>query len=107
MWRDEHYEPKRDRCRYSTTHEYIISYLTLGFLVVTALSTGWYASTASDAESRQLRAYVSLLSVEFSGVAVGNEPVSYFKIKNFGQTPAYHLRHWAFVAIDHYPLNGS
>jgi hypothetical protein len=70
-------------------------------LLATAIFTGWYAFTASDTETRQLRAYIIVNNARFSrnpagglkyGLIAANgakELLIYYDVINEGNTPAY------------------
>jgi hypothetical protein len=80
------------------------------FTVILGIATWllWRATQAlvKGAEAtakRQLRAYVLLESAKIKHVAVGEKPKATVKIKNFGQTPAYQLTHWAAMEYATFP----
>jgi hypothetical protein len=64
-------------------------------------------STITDTSKRQLRAYVGIFKIEFSGWQIGQNISCTFKIKNFGETPAYNVRHWSRIDIMQYPYPGT
>ena len=75
---------------------YTVSYWTaIGVAVytgLTALITGasiWSASTATDSEHRQLRAYIFIDHATMMDFELGKKPQVKFAVKNFGQTPGY------------------
>lgn len=53
---------------------------------------------------RQLRAYISVLPLNVTGVNVGEVPKAEFQISNDGQTPAYKVRQVSFIDILPHPL---
>jgi hypothetical protein len=57
-----------------------------------------------DTAQRELRAYlnVSKIFVDFKDPAL---PVGCVEVQNFGKTPAYHVRQWAGIAPNIFPLS--
>jgi hypothetical protein len=57
---------------------------------------------AADTAQRQLRAYVNVKEslLKFSGSVVEGQ----IHIQNFGQTPAYAVRHWIHLCVERWPL---
>jgi hypothetical protein len=83
-------------------------FIVLAFFATTVASafTGYQSYISRDTENRQLRAYVNISTIEFKAFRLG-EPISAeFKIRNFGQTPAYNVRHWASIWVQPYPFPG-
>jgi hypothetical protein len=48
---------------------------------------------------RQLRAYIGIAGIDIKKVTLNEKPVMTVLIKNFGQTPAYRVRHWVDCAV--------
>jgi len=59
--------------------------------------------TAQDTAQRQLRAYVHVAAGDINFPSPGF-PEAEIVIKNSGQTPAYHVRHWIHMWIAEHPL---
>lgn len=48
-------------------------------------------STMKDTAERQLRAYVSIATIEITDLKAGLTPIAHVVVRNYGQTPAYEL----------------
>ena len=72
----------------------IYTLLTVGTVIAAICS----AVIGRDTEQRQLRAYI-LPTQATIGITNANEVKATAIIKNFGQTPAYHFRFWACLAV--------
>jgi hypothetical protein len=51
----------------------------------------------------QLRAYVMIQSVALTEIHDGGQPDAHITLKNFGQTPATHVSHWARLIFSTFP----
>lgn len=90
---------------------------TFGLTIFTGLLWGstdklWSAgerqlSHLSDTAERQLRAYINNVSATVSNVGAGQFVEVRVEIKNFGQTPAYNVRHHSQLTLAHFPWNES
>jgi hypothetical protein len=93
--------------RHSDTHE--IYGVKPGEFLLFLATVGLWAATmllvrdARKTAERQLRAYVLLNRAKIRDMAEGKIPVATVKIKNFGQTPAYALSHWAELKYAAFP----
>jgi len=68
-----------------------------------AIAAAWATyGIMRDTARRQLRAYVHVKEglLKFSGSTVEGQ----IHIQNFGQTPAYDVRHWIYVCVERWPL---
>ncbi|MGB7099795.1 MAG: hypothetical protein WBD95_13655 [Xanthobacteraceae bacterium] len=72
----------------------IYTLLTVGTVIAAICS----AVIGRDTEQRQLRGYI-LPTQATIGITNANEVKATAIIKNFGQTPAYHFRFWACLAV--------
>lgn len=57
-----------------------------------------------ETAERQLRAYVMIDAASIENVKIGGCPEAKLTIKNYGQTPAINLTHWARMGFYPYPL---
>jgi hypothetical protein len=80
--------------------------IVASFALILALATIflWFATRelveGAEASSKmQLRAYLGPSESFITGVAVGERPVVETTIRNFGQTPALKVRHWAVAKV--------
>jgi hypothetical protein len=76
-------------------------------LLATAIFTGWYAVTARDTEERELRAYIGIVVVDFTGpntFVPPNYPSVHFNVRNYGSTPAHSVTHEGAIKSCAYPL---
>jgi hypothetical protein len=58
----------------------------------------------ADTAERQLRAYVNVAGGKIT-FEQPDAPEWHLVVKNFGQTPAYDVRHWTHIWITEYPLS--
>jgi hypothetical protein len=61
----------------------------------------------SDTAQQQLRAYINNVSAVISNVGAGKSVEVRVEIKNFGQTPAYNVRHYSQLTLAHFPWTES
>jgi hypothetical protein len=82
----------------------IVGAVQFAALIAQAIVFWFTLRQMRDTSRRQLRAY---LGISESAVKLEPEniPEGQIHIKNFGQTPAYKVRHWTGVAIFPHPLN--
>lgn len=62
------------------------------------------ANIADDAEKRQLRAYVSTTAKSVQNFDTTQNVIITLALKNFGLTPAYHVRACGSASIFSYPM---
>lgn len=71
--------------------------LTLTFVVIYTIITGYMASISKDTARRQLRAYVHVLAGQIRLVNINQEGMGLdigIELRNSGQTPAYDFSTW-------------
>ena len=73
------------------------------FTVWLAISTDRLVSEAKTSGERQLRAYVLVDNARVKDVEIGKLPVACLQLKNFGQTPAYKVRHRIEINFSEFP----
>ena len=80
--------------------------IVAGLALILALSTIflWFATRdlvagTADFSKQQLRAYLGPSETFITGVAAGEKPTIECTIRNFGQTPAYRVSHWAEAKV--------
>src|SRR5260370_24442209 len=78
----------------------------VGVIVLCAYTgiTGYQANIARDTEQRQLRAYMSATAKSVENFNTNKPIVVRLLIKNFGQTPAYHVQICGWGIIIPYPV---
>src|SRR5689334_13527367 len=75
----------------------VILTLTLCFVVIYTVITGYMASIANSTANRQLRAYVSVVSGSMMVVQLKDGGLGitvHVELKNSGQTPGYKFLTW-------------
>lgn len=81
------------------------------FIIIVAikafLETRRAANIADDAEKRQLRAYVSTTAKSVDNFNTVRNVIIRLALKNFGQTPAYHVRICGWASIFSYPMDAN
>jgi hypothetical protein len=90
-------QAKNGKCGANNKHA--LDYATAIFAFIAAVATGaaaiftgWQAWVANDTEHRQLRAYIHPV-IDRESVDLDQSPMKWtYILKNFGQTPACHVR---------------
>ena len=94
--------------RAATIGAWAYTIFTVFILVVAAkafLETRRTANIADDTEKRQLRAYVSTTAKSVQNFNTTQDVIIILAIKNFGLTPAYHVRACGWASIFAYPID--
>jgi hypothetical protein len=73
------------------------------FTVRLAIATDKLVAGADDTAKRQLRAYILVDEANIGNFGPGAKPQVKITLRNFGQTPAYDVRQWSSLGVDHYP----
>jgi hypothetical protein len=78
---------------------------TTGAAIRAANATEGTLGHMRDTAERQLRAYINNSRAVISNVTTGMIPEVEIEVKNWGQTPAYRVRHTANITLAIFPLN--
>ena len=78
---------------------------TTGAAIRAANATEGTLGHMRDTAERQLRAYINNSRAVISNATTGMIPEVEIEVKNWGQTPAYRVRHTANITLAIFPLN--
>lgn len=94
------------RCteRFANLHNALITAIATILLAVITFGLILSGIDQQKTARAQLRAYVMVHSVAITGISNGDKPDAHLTIKNYGQTPATRVTHWAKLGFSTFPV---